>query len=66
MKAAAGSTPLLRRMWVRVAASVSTERLRPGMTGRVIRVRVVAVSEVGATSGPSRRLRDQRVKAHAG
>src|SRR5690606_1364841 len=35
-KAAAGSMPLARRMWVRVAASVSTARLRPGITGRVI------------------------------
>src|SRR5690606_31202788 len=35
-KAAAGSMPFERRIWVRVAASVSTARLRPGMTGSVI------------------------------
>src|SRR5690606_10667918 len=36
MNIAAGSMPLVRRMCSRVAASVSTARLRPGITGRVI------------------------------
>src|SRR5690606_40795653 len=35
MKAAAGSTPFARRMCTRAAASVSTARLRPAITGRV-------------------------------
>src|SRR5690606_4767789 len=36
MNAAAGSTPLARRMCTRAAASVSTARLRPAITGMVI------------------------------
>src|SRR5690606_25832314 len=36
MNIAAGSMPLVRRICRRVAASVSTARLRPGITGRVI------------------------------
>src|SRR3546814_91680 len=36
MNAAAGATPFARRMCMRVAASVSTARLRPGITCRVI------------------------------
>jgi hypothetical protein len=36
MNAAAGSAPFARRMCTRVAASVSTARLRPAMTGMVI------------------------------
>ena len=58
MNAAAGSTPLARRMWVRVAASVSTARLRPGITGdlSVRRVLDLDVPQITLPVMPGRNL----------